>query len=523
MLSVYGTVSTDGGSTFSPNFAVATQNFNPFNGVFADPAGLTDFLGDYIGVAASNGVAYAVWTATDGTDGSFDGQQHIFFDKYQLTPTPQPPADRFSPNNTMPTATNLGQVAAQEIYSFLNLPAGGSNEWFQLTAGANGDLSVTVSAASGGNNLQVEVTDANGNVISTGSTPLYDSSNNVIGQEIDIASVFGTTYYVHVFTSSTTQAAVSYTLIAEALTADLGTQVEGSKSDTVGQYGTNIYRLVTGVAGTLDVTLTGNADVSGDLNLSILAADGQTALASDTIGVSANGTETLTIQATAGQLVFLQVSGANLSSASGDFTLDYTNFDQFETSGPSTLFIPTVGNPTSIVAANLDGSATSDLLYDDTNATDALSVLTSNGDGTFQAPQDYDIGPGQAGDLSVGNREIGVADLGITPTDPSELDVIVPNGRAGDVSVLPDDGAGGFEPQRIFNAVTDPDSLVTGDFANNGEQDVATLQNFEPGGILAGGRPAQPRQRLFWSARLPDHDLQRRRRLHGGRRLRQRQ
>ena len=127
---------------------------------------------------------------------------------------------------------------------------------------------------------------------------------------------------------------------------------------------------MTGVSGTLDVTLTGNADVSGALNLAILGSDGQTVLASDTAGVGPNGTETLTIQVTAGQLVFLQVAG---NGGSGDFTLDYTNLDQYEASGISTLFIPTVGDPTSIVAANLDGSPTSDLLVDNTNATDALA------------------------------------------------------------------------------------------------------------------------------------------------------
>ncbi len=430
LLSVFGTVSTDGGSTFSPNFAVATQNFNPFNGVFADGSGRLDgFLGDYIGVAAANGFGYAVWTATDGTDGSFDGQQHIFFDKYQLTPAPQPPADRFSPNDTMATATDLGPVAAQEIFSRLDLPAGGSDEWFSVTAGATGELSVTVSAAAGGNNLNLEVTDASGKVISTGSTPLMDANGNVIGQELDIASVSGTVYFIHVSTPSTTGTAVPYTLAVETLTADLGTQVEGSKSDTVGQGSTNIYRLVAGVGGTLQVTVNGSSGVAGLLNLSILGSDGQTLLASDVTGVGPNGTETLTIPVTAGQLVFIQVSGANLTSSSGDFTLNYTNFDQYEAPGVTTLFLPTVGDPTSIVAANLDGSGTSDLLFSNTDATDTLGVLKSNGDGTFQAPQDYDIGPGQAGNLTAGNRQIAVADL----TNDGAQDVIVPNFRAADV------------------------------------------------------------------------------------------
>ena len=105
-------------------------------------------------------------------------------------------------------------------------------------------------------------------------------------------------------------------------------------------------------------------------------------------------------------------------------------------------------------------------------------MLKSNGDGTFQAPQEYDIGPGQAGNLTAGNREIGVADF----TNNGAKDVIVPNFRAADVSVLLDNGSGGFQPQRTFDAVTNPDSLVTGDFGN-GEQDAAVLEDFYPGEI----------------------------------------
>jgi hypothetical protein len=135
-----------------------------------------------------------------------------------------------------------------------------------------------------------------------------------------------------------------------------------------------------------------------------------------------------------------------------------------------------VGDPTSIVAATLTGDSTPSLLTTNTDATDTLDVLTGNGDGTFQAPQDYDIGPGQAGNLTAGNRQIAVADL----TNNGAQDVIVPNFRAADVSVLLSDGAGGFQPQRTFDAVGNPDSLVSGDFGN-GQTDVAVLQNFSPG------------------------------------------
>jgi len=229
---------------------------------------------------------------------------------------------------------------------------------------------------------------------------------------------------------------------------------------------------VAGAGGTLQGTLAGDNALTGALNLTILGADGQTVLTSDTAGVGPGKTEQLSIQVTPGQLVFLQVSGANLTSASGAFTLQFVNLDQYEASSLKTLFVPTVGDPTSIVAAKLAGDSTTSLLTTNTDATDTLSVLKSNGDGTFQAPRQYDIGPGQAGSLTAGNRQIAVADL----TGHGVQDVIVPNFRAANISVLLG-SAGGFQPQRTFDAVASPDALVTGDFGN-GKTDVAVLQNF---------------------------------------------
>ena len=145
LLSVYGTVSTDGGNTFSPNFAVATQNFNPYNGVFVD--------GERATTTASSAITSA-WPRPTAS----------------LTPSGPPPTAQAVPRRStahllrqVPTNAGaatacgsvfaqqhdgdrhgIGTVSAQEIYSRLNLPPGGSNEWFQLTAGATGELSATV-------------------------------------------------------------------------------------------------------------------------------------------------------------------------------------------------------------------------------------------------------------------------------------------------------------------------------------------------------------------------------------------
>ena len=65
LLDVFGTVSTDGGQTFSPNFRITDQSFDADAGKFTDAIGPDDYyLGDFLGLAVANGTAYAAWTDT---------------------------------------------------------------------------------------------------------------------------------------------------------------------------------------------------------------------------------------------------------------------------------------------------------------------------------------------------------------------------------------------------------------------------------------------------------------------------
>src|SRR5205085_12359945 len=102
-LDIFGTISTDGGVTFSPNFRVTDQSFDADKGKFTDATGSDDYyLGDYLGLALANNTAYAAWTDTRG------GNQDIFFSRYTINPAPAPPNDRFEPNETPASATELG-------------------------------------------------------------------------------------------------------------------------------------------------------------------------------------------------------------------------------------------------------------------------------------------------------------------------------------------------------------------------------------------------------------------------------
>jgi hypothetical protein len=382
----------------------------------------------------------------------------------------------------------------QRTLANTTIQAGGQNI-YRLAAGVGGTLQVTLTAD--GNNAAPLILAVLG---SDGHTVLY--TDPLIGVQPGLSETFtinvtqGQVVFLEVSGAFLPQNGL-FTLgfvnldqyestgpkLVESLQDTVAQPAAGANLfDTAGNFGPpdtpNMYRVVALTGGTLQATITGIGGYTGNLRFRIYAADGVTLLKNDAginrpSGVASGQSETLSIQVTQGEVVLLEVSGVRLTSPSGSYTIQFSNFVPSEVSGPNTLFIPTAGDPTSIVAALLAGDTTPSLLTTNTNATDSLSVLKSNGDGTFQAPQEYDIGPGQSGSLTAGTRQIAVADL----TGNGAQDVIVPNFRAADVSVLLGNGAGGFQPQRNFDAVADPDALVTGDFGN-GHTDVAVLQNF---------------------------------------------
>src|SRR5262249_1005173 len=104
----------------------------------------------------------------------------------------------------------------------------------------------------------------------------------------------------------------------------------------------------------------------------------------------------------------------------------------------------------------------------------SINVLAGNGDGTFQAPRQFDVGPGlAAGSLSPDFRTPGIADV----NGDGVPDVIVPNLLSGDVSVLLGNEDGTLQPQRRFAALPFPDSMATGDFTGDGKTDLVVLEN----------------------------------------------
>ena len=90
-----------------------------------------------------------------------------------------------------------------------------------------------------------------------------------------------------------------------------------------------------------------------------------------------------------GEQVFLLVTGQDESS--GDFALEFTNFDQFTTPENATLLFPAGAGPSSVALGDLNSDGNPDMVVANALA-NTLSVLLGNEDGTFQAPRQVVIG-----------------------------------------------------------------------------------------------------------------------------------
>src|SRR5262249_33777438 len=151
------------------------------------------YIGDRIGLASANGNVYAAWTD------SRNGNQDIYFGSYSLAPAPVPLNDRYEPNDAAATATDLGRVSVERLFPRLSLTVG-DQDWFKVTAAARGTLTVFVSASTAGQNLQLELRDADASdtVLPATVEAVTNQRGQVVGQRISFASVSGRDYLIRV-------------------------------------------------------------------------------------------------------------------------------------------------------------------------------------------------------------------------------------------------------------------------------------------------------------------------------------
>jgi hypothetical protein len=122
--------------------------------------------------------------------------------------------------------------------------------------------------------------------------------------------------------------------------------------------------------------------------------------------------------------------------------------------------------PYAVVAGDFNGDGRIDLAVAD-HASNQVSVLMGNGDGSFGPQMTYDVGAGPFAVVA--------ADF----TGNGRLDLAVANSGDNDVSVLLNKGDGTFESQATYTVGSQPQALVAGDFRGDGRIDLAIANSGE--------------------------------------------
>ncbi|MBZ5491732.1 MAG: VCBS repeat-containing protein [Acidobacteriia bacterium] len=141
----------------------------------------------------------------------------------------------------------------------------------------------------------------------------------------------------------------------------------------------------------------------------------------------------------------------------------------------STQSYPTGGLAGQIIAADFNGDHIPDVatVNGDTNT---VSILINNGDGTFRPHLDFATGPGPNGLAAVDWNKDGKMDL-----------VVSNGGAAAasqSVSILLGNGDGTFQPHHDIIGAPHANSIAVGDFNGDGNPDIATSSNSPVNAVL---------------------------------------
>jgi hypothetical protein len=129
-------------------------------------------------------------------------------------------------------------------------------------------------------------------------------------------------------------------------------------------------------------------------------------------------------------------------------------------------------NPYGIAVGDFNGDGKSDMAVANGNVAGSVSILLSNGDGTFAAPLSFAAGANPydatAGDFNADGK----ADLAVTSA-------------SGTVNVLMGNGDGTFGAPTMYAVGASSHSVKIGDFNNDSRPDIATM-NYNSASVLLG-------------------------------------
>src|SRR2546428_829623 len=117
-------------------------------------------------------------------------------------------------------------------------------------------------------------------------------------------------------------------------------------------------------------------------------------------------------------------------------------------------------SPAFVAVADFNGDYNQDLVVVNFFST-TIAVLLGNGDGTFQSPQFFGVGPNP--------QVVAVGDF----NGDAKLDLAVVNAGAATLSVLLGNGDGTFQLPQAFYAYLSPAFVAVGDFTGGGRPDLA--------------------------------------------------
>lgn len=118
-------------------------------------------------------------------------------------------------------------------------------------------------------------------------------------------------------------------------------------------------------------------------------------------------------------------------------------------------------NPTSVIAADLDGDGYVDLVTMNPDS-DSITVLLNTGNGDFEQSATY----------TAGDSPIAIAAAHVN--DDEHLDLVVANQASATISVIINQGNGAFDPQVIDALNTMPMAMTLADVDGDGKRDVVT-------------------------------------------------